>query len=254
MKARLYADFDSAITAAFSGHCTPILLLPSAIREPMKNNAYLFNNTIYQTDQNFVFQYEYVHSMLPICYGKIGYILGLPRILAPNQTTLNCIKSHAIVHGNKLYKDIYLPYLVYKDSSLQIVYLLNCHNLIFDYYLCSQRLDILEHLCFENQSKCEVENKSYNRTQLRITEFKLLMATKANCAILAQGVTTKIAKPNNGAYFIPYNFCGAIVCSDRTSIPSQILTFDYTIKYTERYVHRLPQELEEYNVVDWTDY
>ena len=71
------------------------------------------------------------------------------------------------------------------------------------------------------------------------------MATTANCAILAQGVTTKIAKTNNGAYFIPYNFSGAIVCSDGTSIPSQILTLDYTIKYTEPYVHRLPQELDE---------
>ena len=67
------------------------------------------------------------------------------------------------------------------------------------------------------------------------------MATRANCAILAQGVTTNIAKPNNGAYFIPYNFTGAIVWSDGTSIPSQILTLDYTIKYTEPYVHRLHQ-------------
>ena len=80
------------------------------------------------------------------------------------------------------------------------------------------------------------------------------MATTANCAILAQGVTTKIAKTINGAYFIPYNFSGAIVCSDGTSIPSQILTVDYTIKYTEPYMHRLPQELPEYKVEDWTDY
>ena len=57
----------------------------------------------------------------------------------------------------------------------------------------------------------------------------------------------------NGAYFIPYNFSGAIVCSDVTFIPSQILTLDYTIKYTEPYVYRLPQELEKYKVEDWTD-
>ena len=88
MKARLYADFKSAITAAFSGHPTPILLPPSAIRELMKNNAYLFNNTIYQTDLNFVYHYGYVHPVLPIGYEQIGYVLGLPRILAPNQTTL----------------------------------------------------------------------------------------------------------------------------------------------------------------------
>ena len=80
------------------------------------------------------------------------------------------------------------------------------------------------------------------------------MATTANCAILAQGVTTKIAKTNNRAYFIQYNFSGAIVCSDGTSIPSQILTLDYTIKFTELYMHRLPQELDEYKVEDWTDY
>ena len=74
MKATLYADFESAksaITAAFSGHPTPILLPPSAIRELMKNNAYLFKNTIYQTDLNFVYQYGYVHPVLLICYGKI---------------------------------------------------------------------------------------------------------------------------------------------------------------------------------------
>ena len=77
------------------------------------------------------------------------------------------------------------------------------------------------------------------------------MATTANCAILAQGVKTKVATTNNGAYFIPYNFSGAIVCSDGTSIHSQILTLDYTIKSTEPYVHRL---LDEYKVDDWTDY
>ena len=44
------------------------------------------------------------------------------------------------------------------------------------------------------------------------------------------------------------------MCSDGTSIPSQILTLDYTIKYTEPYMHRLPQELEKYKVEDWTDY
>ena len=76
------------------------------------------------------------------------------------------------------------------------------------------------------------------------------MATIVNCAILAQGVTTKIAKTFNGAYFISYNFSGAIVCFDGTSIPSQILTLDYTIKYTEPYVQRLPQELDEYKVED----
>ena len=71
MKARLYADFESAITAAFSKHPTPLLLPTSAIRELMKNNAYLFNNTIYQTDLNFVYQYGYVHPVLPIRYGNM---------------------------------------------------------------------------------------------------------------------------------------------------------------------------------------
>ena len=99
-----------------------------------------------------------------------------------------------------------------------------------------------------------MRSKSYNTTELRITEFGLFMATTANCAILAQGITTKIAKTNNGAYIIPYNFFGAIVCFDGTSNPSSLLTLDYTIKYNEPYVHRLPKELEEYKVDDWTDY
>ena len=175
-------------------------------------------------------------------------------MLAPNQTPLYCIKSNAILHGNKLYKYTLSPYAVYKNCSLQSVSLLNCHNLIFEYHLCSQRLDIFEQPCLENQSKCEVEIKSYNTKQVRITEFGILMAKTANCAILAQGVTTKLAQINNGAYFIPYNFSGAIVCSEGTSIPSQILTLDYTIKYTEPYVHRLFQELDDYKVEDWTSY
>ena len=120
--------------------------------------------------------------------------------------------------------------------------------------MCSQRLDISQHPCLENQSKCEVEIKSYNTTQLRITDFGLLIATTANYTIFAQSVTTKIAKTINGAYFIQYNFLNAIVCSDETSISSFILTPDYTIKYTEPYVHRLPQELHENKVDDWTDY
>ena len=72
------------------------------------------------------------------------------RILAPNKTPLYCIKSDAIVYGNKLYKYTLPPYAVYKDSSFQSVSLLNCHNLIFDHHLCSQQLDPSEHPCFEN--------------------------------------------------------------------------------------------------------
>ena len=61
------------------------------------------------------------------------------------------------------------------------------------------------------------------------------MAKIANCAILADRDTTRIAKTINGANFISYNYSGAIVCSDGTSIPNQILTLDYTIKYTKHY-------------------
>ena len=164
MKAKLYADFESTITAAFSGHPTPILLPPSAIRELMKNNVYMFTNTIYQTDLNFVYQYGYVHPVLPIRFGKIANVLGFPRILVPNQTPLYCIKPNSIVHGNKLCKYTLPPYAVYKVSSMQSVSLLNFHNLIFDHHLCSQRLDKSEHPCFENQSKWEVEIKSYTTT------------------------------------------------------------------------------------------
>ena len=114
--------------------------------------------------------------------------------------------------------------------------------------------DITEHPCFKIQFNCEFEIKSYNTTQLCITEFKLLMSKTANCVILASGVTTRIAKAINKAYFISYNFSGVIVFSDGTSIPSQILKLDYTIKYTEPAVHRLHQKLKEYKANDWTDY
>lgn len=81
-------NFESAVAATFSGHSTPILLPPSAIRELMTNYGYLFNNTIYQTHLIFVYQYGYVYLVLLLCDGQIGYILSKPRILAPNQTPL----------------------------------------------------------------------------------------------------------------------------------------------------------------------
>ena len=75
MKARFYADFKSAYTALFNKLYMPILLPPLALRELINNNAYLFNNTIYQTNLNSVGQYKYVHPVLLIRYGKIGYVL-----------------------------------------------------------------------------------------------------------------------------------------------------------------------------------
>ena len=44
------------------------------------------------------------------------------------------------------------------------------------------------------------------------------------------------------------------MCSDGTSIPSLNLWLEYTVKYTEPFVHHLPKELDEYQVEDWTDY
>ena len=64
MKTNFLADFESANIAAVSVHSTPILLLPSAILELMTNNAYLFNNTIYQTNLNFVYYYKYVYCVI----------------------------------------------------------------------------------------------------------------------------------------------------------------------------------------------
>ena len=83
INAKLYADFKYAITAAFSWHPTPILVPPSAKRELMKNKAYLINNTIYQTDLNFVYQYGYVHIVLPIC-NKTMDMFEILRIIALN--------------------------------------------------------------------------------------------------------------------------------------------------------------------------
>lgn len=141
---------------------------------------------------------------------------------------------------------------MYKDNSFQNVSLYNCCKLIVDYYLCLQRFDISKHLCFKNQSNCEFKIKFFNTTQLRITECEFIMATTVNCSILA-GVTTRIENTINKAYFITYNVSGAIMCSDKTSIFSQILLFDYTIKYTEHYVQRIFQKLDKY-VIDWTNY
>ena len=171
IKSRLYADFESAITAVFTGHPTPILLPPSAIRELMKNNEFWFKNTIYETDLNFVYQYGYVHPVLPIRFGKIGYVLGLPRILRADQTRLYCIKSNAIINGNKLYKYDLPLYAINVDDKLKQVSLQNCHNLYINHHLCSQRLDISDNLCLQNQSQCKVDVKTYNGTQVKIGEF-----------------------------------------------------------------------------------
>ena len=65
------------------------------------------------------------------------------------------------------------------------------------------------------------------------------MATTANCAILA-GVTTRIAEQLT-EHTLSRKIILTQVCSDGTSIPSNILSLEYTIKYTTPYVHRLPQ-------------
>ena len=254
MKARLYADFECAITAVFSGHPTPILLPPSAIKELMKNNEYWFKNTIYQTDFNFIYQYGYVHPVIPIRYGKIGYVLGLPRILKAEQTPLYCIRANAVIHKNKIYKYNLPPYAINVNQSLKALAIWKCQQLIFNEHLCSENSDVSDIPCLQNQSTCDVQIKTYNETQVRVTQFGLLIATKANCSKHTIGHKISIAKTENGAYFIPYNFSGAIVCSDGTSIPSADFKFDYTVKYTEPYMHLLPQELDDYNVEEWTDY
>ena len=87
----------------------------------MKNNEYLLKNTIYETDLNFVYQYGYVHPVLPIRFEKIGYVLGLPRILRADQTRLYFIKSNAIINGNKLYKNDLLLYVIYVNNTLKEV-------------------------------------------------------------------------------------------------------------------------------------
>ena len=112
----------------------------------------------------------------------------------------------------------------------------------------------LDNLCLQNQSQCKVEVKTYNGTQVKIGEFGLLIATKSNCSMIAYKMANPIAKSDNGAYYVPYNFSGAVVCSDGTSIPSGEFRLEYTEKYTEPYIHPLPRELDEYKVEDWTDY
>ena len=90
------------------------------------------------------------------------------------------------------------PYADYKYSSLQNVLLLNCNNLIFDYHLCLQRLEISEHMCLAKQFEMRIRHQvllhNAVSSEFRLLmatqrcEFRLLMATTDNCAILAQGV------------------------------------------------------------------
>ena len=53
---------------------------------------------------------------------------------------------------------------------------------------------------------------------------------------------------------MPYNFTGAVVCSDGLSLPSETRSLDYTVLYSEPYTPSLPEPLKSYTVDDWTDY
>ena len=90
--------------------------------------------------------------------------------------------------------------------------------------------------------------------QIRLGRYGALIATKSNCSITSKGVTRPIVARNNSAYYIPFLLTGAALCSDGTSIPSFALDLIFNVKYTEHYIHELPQELHDYTVDDWTDY
>ena len=76
LRRRLYSDFESAVTAVFSGHPTPILLPRSTIIQLIKENRGWFENTIYESNIYYVYQFGAVHIVLPIKFGNIGYVLG----------------------------------------------------------------------------------------------------------------------------------------------------------------------------------
>ena len=254
IRLRLYSDFDSAVTAVFEGHPTPILTPLSAINQLISENNFWFNNTIYLTNPHLIYQYGSVHPVLPLRYGVIGYVLSLPRIIVPHQTTLYQITSNGIINLDKIYRYKLPRYAVKIDNKFKEIDIFKCQGLRSDIRLCSKSIHIVENSCLQNQSNCEFELKDYKETQLAITIYGYLLATKALCS--ENSVSTKHPKviPINGVLFQPFNFTGALVCSDGLSVPSESRYMHFDLHYTEPFIHQLPHPSNEYKVEDWMDY
>ena len=254
LKARLYSDFDSAVTTVFGGRPTPILLPKAALRELIKENPFWFNNTIYQTNLDYVYQYGAVHPILPILYKQIGYILSLPRILNPEHTGLYCVTSNAVIHGNKLYKYSLPENFIFFNGSMQELLPSNCQNLPENVKLCNKRLHVRELPCLENQSLCEVTIKDYERSIYVTTSDGYLIATKSTCSEKSVTEETPVPTPANGVIFQPFDFTGVFQCQDGLSLPSENRNLVYKTIFSAHYEHVKAPEIEPYTVTEWTDY
>lgn len=63
-----------------------------------------------------------------------------------------------------------------------------------------------------------------------------------------------LIQSSNGVYFQPFNFTGALICDDGLAYPSEIRNVNYSVQYTEPYIHNFTKSSTNYVVNDWTDY
>ena len=254
LRLRLYSDFDSAVTAVFEGRPTPILSPISAINKLIQENGFWFNNTIFQQNPYLIYQYGSVHAVLPIRYGVIGYVLSLPRILGPDQTTLYQIISNGIINNDKIYRYRLPQYVIKINGSFEEIDIFKCQGLGSDVRLCARSTHVTENNCLKNQSKCTFVIKDYTKAVLSITTNGYLLATKASCSEDSVGAHSPKIIPVSRVFFQPHNFTGALVCSDGLSVPSETRIIEFDLHYSEPFIHQLPHPSNEYKVEEWTDY
>ena len=81
-----------------------------------------------------------------------------------------------------------------------------------------------------------------------------LLATKASCSESSVRAHNPKLIPDNGVFYQPHNFTGALICSDGLSVPSEKRSLEYALHYSEPFYHQLPHPSNEYEVKEWTDY
>ena len=221
----------------FEGRPIPILTLLSAINQLINKNSYWFNDTIYQVNLQLIYQYGSVHPVLPLRYGAIGYVLSLPVILGPDQTTLFRITSNGILNLDKIYRFKLPEYVVKLNNSFKQLDIYNCQGLGSDVRLCSNSMNVIENSCLQNQSSGDFEIRDYMKTELAITTSGYLLATKASCSENSVGSQKSKVISNLGVLFQPHNFTGALVCTDGLSVQAETRKLEVDLHYSEPFIH-----------------
>ena len=109
-------------------------------------------------------------------------------------------------------------------------------------------MNVIENSCLQNQSSCDFEIRDYKKTELAITTNGYLLAIKANCLENSVDAQNPKVISNIGVLFQPYNFTGALVCSNGLSVSAETRNLKVDLHYSEPFIHQLPHPSNEYKV------